>query len=244
MRPGIARMQFRVRARGVRLHACLSPFSATMLALPGHPLLDKTALIGGCARLPLRCDAVRLRAEVEALPAALWGTRGGRVGVHNAAQAVFLRGHAPAEGNLPIADREALEHLPYVREIITSLVQAPPLRCLLAMLPGGAMIAPHIDQADYFSKTIRLHLPVITHPQAWMYCAGFSYRMLPGEIWALNNSNTHAVWNASNELPRTHLICDFLPTPTLLALLANAERDLGVVDETVQSRLFGVQPAA
>jgi hypothetical protein len=215
-----------------------------MLALPGHPLLDKTALIGGCARLPLRCDAVRLRAEVEAMPTALWGTRGGRVGVHNAAQAVFLRGHAPAEGNLPIADREALEHLPYIREIITSLVPAPPLRCLLAMLPAGAMIAPHIDQADYFSKTIRLHLPVITHPQAWMYCAGFSYRMLPGEIWALNNSNTHAVWNASNELPRTHLICDFLPSPALLALLANAERELGVVDEAVQSRLFGVQPAA
>jgi hypothetical protein len=215
-----------------------------MLALPGHPLLDKNALIGGCARLPLKCDAARLRAEVEAMPAALWGTRGGRVGVHNAAQAVFLRGHAPAEGNLPIADREALEHLPYVREIITSLIPAPPLRCLLAMLPAGAMIAPHIDQADYFSKTIRLHLPVITHAQAWMYCAGFSYRMLPGEIWALNNSNTHAVWNASSELPRTHLICDFLPAPELLALLASAERELGVIDETVQSRLFGVQPAA
>ncbi len=215
-----------------------------MLALPGHPLLDKNALIGGCARLPLQCDAARLRAEVEAMPETLWGSRGGRVGVHNAAQAVFLRGHAPAEGNLPIADREALEELPYVREIITRLIPAPPLRCLLAMLPAGAMIAPHIDQADYFSKTIRLHLPVITHPQAWMYCAGFSYRMLPGEIWALNNSNTHAVWNASSELPRTHLICDFLPSPELLALLANAERGLGVVDMNVQNRLFDVQPAA
>ena len=108
-----------------------------MLTLPDHPLLDKAALIGGCARLPLHCDAARLRAEVEAMPAALWGTRGGRVGVHNAAQAVFLRGHAPAEGNLPIADREALEHLPYVRQIITRLIPAPPLRCLLALLPAG-----------------------------------------------------------------------------------------------------------
>ena len=215
-----------------------------MLALPSHPLLDKTALIGGCARLPLRCDAPRLRAEVEAMPESLWGTRGGRVGVHNAAHAVFLRGHAPAEGNLPIADREALELLPYVRQIITSLIPAAPLRCLLAKLPAGAMIAPHIDQADYFSKTIRLHLPVITHEQAWMYCAGFSYHMAPGEIWALNNSNTHAVWNASSELPRTHLICDFLPTPALLALLANAERELGVIDENVLSRLFGAPPAA
>ena len=119
-----------------------------MLALPSHPLLDKTALIGACTRLPLKCDAVRLRTEVEAMPATLWGTRGGRVGVRNAAQAVFLRGHAPAEGNLPVADREALQHLPYVHEIITRLIPAPPLRCLLALLPAGAVIAPHIDHAE------------------------------------------------------------------------------------------------
>ena len=215
-----------------------------MLALPGQPLLDKTALIGGCARLPLRCDVARLRAEVEALPASMWGTRGGRVGVHNAAQAIFLRGHAPAEGNLPIEPREPLAQLAYVREIIETLIPATPLRCLLALLPAGAMIAPHIDQADYFSKTIRIHIPVITHAQAWMYCNGASYRMAPGEIWALNNSATHAVWNASDEAARTHLICDFLGSPALFDLLARAERDLGVDDAGVHERLFGAQPAA
>jgi len=215
-----------------------------MLALPNQPLLDKTALIGGCARLPVRCDAARLRAEVEALPAALWGTRGGRVGVHNAAQAIFLRGHAPAEGNLPIEPREALALLPYVREIIETLIPAAPLRCLLALLPPGGVIAPHIDQADYFSKTIRIHVPVATHAQAWMYCAGRSYRMAPGEIWALNNSAVHAVWNASDEVSRTHLICDFLGSAPLFDLLARADRDLGIVDAAVHERLFGAQPAA
>lgn len=209
-----------------------------MLTLPGHPLLDKIALIGGCARLPLRCDADRLRAEIAALPASFWGTRGGRVGVHNPAQAVFLRGHAPAEGNLPVEDREALAYLPYAREIITQLIPAPPLRCLLALLPGGAVIAPHIDQADYFSKTIRIHVPVTTHAQAWMYCDGRSYRMAPGEIWALNNSTTHGVWNADPDVSRMHMICDFLPTPALLDLLAHADRDLGVVDAAVHERLF------
>lgn len=215
-----------------------------MLDLSNYQVLDKVALIGACARLPLPCDAERLRAEVAALPAALWGTRGGRVGVHNAAQAIFLRGHAPAEGPLPIEDREALTLLPYARQIITALIPAPPLRCLLAMLPAGAVIAPHIDQAEYFSKTIRIHVPVTTHAQAWMYCAGRSYRMLPGEIWALNNSTTHAVWNADPSLPRTHMICDFLPTPALLALLTDAERELGVIDAQVNERLFAAQPAA
>lgn len=215
-----------------------------MLSLPNHPLLDKAALIGGCARLPLRCDAPRLRAEVEALPASLWGTRGGRVGVHTAAQAIFLRGHAPAEGDLPIEEREPLALLPHVRQIIQTLIPAEPLRCLLALLPAGAVIAPHIDQAEYFSKTIRIHIPVSTHAQAWMYCAGRSYRMAPGEIWALNNSATHAVWNASADTPRTHLICDFLGSAPLFDLLARADHDLGVVDAAVENRLFGAQPAA
>jgi len=43
-----------------------------MLMLPGHPLLNKTALIGGCARLPVRVDAQRLQAEVASIPAEMW----------------------------------------------------------------------------------------------------------------------------------------------------------------------------
>jgi hypothetical protein len=190
----------------------------------------------------VRVDAERLQAEVASIPAELWLSRGGRVGVHNPAQAIFLRGHAPAEGNLPIEDREALRHVPYVREFMTRLIAAQPLRCLLARLPGGAIIAAHTDQADYFSKTIRIHVPVTTHASAWMYCAERSYRMQPGEAWALNNSTVHGVWNADPERSRTHLICDFLISPALLDLLARAERDLGTVETAVHERVYGLQP--
>ncbi len=33
-----------------------------MLDLPGHPVIDKTTLVGGCLRLPVRIDAQRLAA--------------------------------------------------------------------------------------------------------------------------------------------------------------------------------------
>jgi hypothetical protein len=189
-------------------------------------------------------DAERLQAEVASIPAEMWLSRGGRVGVHNPAQAIFLRGHAPAEGNLPVEDREALRHVPYVREFMTRLIAAPPLRCLLARLPGGAIIAAHTDQADYFSKTIRVHVPVSTHAMAWMYCAERSYRMQPGEAWALNNSTVHGVWNADPQRSRTHLICDFLTSPALLDLLARAERDLGTVEAAVHERVYAPLPTA
>jgi len=209
-----------------------------MLAIPGQPLLDKNRLIGGCVRLAIPCDRERLQADVAALPERFWGTRGGRVGVHNPAQAVFLRGHAPAEGDLPIEEREPLAHLPYVRDLIHRIIPAPPMRCLLAKLPGGAVIAPHVDQAPYFGQTIRIHVPIVTHPEMWMFCADAIYHMAEGEVWALNNSTLHAVWNADPERARTHLICDFLPTEALVKLLATGERDLGVDDERVKARLF------
>src|SRR5262245_9879122 len=98
-----------------------------MLDFPGQAVLDKAALIGTCARLPLDIDAARLSREIQALPSSFWGSTGGRVGVHRAADAVFLRGHAPAEGDLPITDRPALELLPYARELITELLAAPAL---------------------------------------------------------------------------------------------------------------------
>lgn len=201
-----------------------------MLALPDHPLLDKQALIGGCVRLGLRVDAARLRAEIEAMPAETWGNRGGgRIGVHRPAEAVFFRGYAPADGELPIEDRAELALVPYVREIIEQLVPAPVMRCLAARLRAGGIIAPHIDLPDYFGKTIRLHIPVITDPSVLMVAQERCYRMQPGEVWALNNSGLHAVVNGWDS-PRTHLICDFLSSPELLRLLREGERGLGFED--------------
>jgi len=203
-----------------------------MLDLPDQPVLDKMALIGGCVRLGLTIDATRLAAEVAALPASVWDVRGGRSrypsqGVHQAAETVFLRGYAPAEGDIPIEDRPVLDPLPYVRQLIEHGVGSRPQRCLLARLPAGGIVAPHIDRAPYFSKTLRVHVPVQSHDRVWMICDGLAYLMKPGEAWVLNNTTVHGVWNAHPTLSRTHLICDFLPDAGLLELLARGERGLG-----------------
>jgi hypothetical protein len=188
-------------------------------------------------RLRLKIDAGRLVDEVAALPDSLWGTRGGRVGVHKVSEALFLRGFAPAEGDKPVDDRSALDLLPYARFIIEQVVPAAPLRCLLARLPAGASIAPHIDLAPYFSKTLRIHVPVETNPSVHMIAGGLCYSMRPGEVWVLNNSAPHAVWNAHPTDSRTHLICDFLPSAALLELLRLGERDLGLWRPDVDGHL-------
>ena len=199
-----------------------------MLDLPNCSVLDKDSLLGGCVKLPIAIDAARLLDEYRKLPEALWGTRGGRVGVHNAAEAVFLRGYAPAEGELPIEDRPALQHLPYVRHLIKETIPAPVYRCLLAKLPASAVVAPHIDRAPYFSKTLRIHIPIETHSGAWMMCANKYYAMRAGECWVINNSTLHGVWNADRSRPRTHMICDFSASPALLDIVAAGEKDLAL----------------
>ncbi len=148
-----------------------SPFTARDHPVPiaESPVLDKAALIGGCARLRESCDPVRLAAEVAALPARYWGGSGGRTGPQASAQAVFLRGHAPAEGRLPIEDREALDHLPYVRELITSVIPASPSRCLLALLPAGEIVSPHVDEGKILVRPIRLDMPVVPTARVWMF---------------------------------------------------------------------------
>jgi len=203
-----------------------------MRDLPDQPVLDKMVLIGGCVRLGLMIDATRLAAEVAALPDSVWDVRGGRSrypsqGVHQAAETVFLRGYAPAEGDIPVEDRPTLDLLPYVRQLIERDVGSRPQRCLLARLPAGGIVAPHIDRAPYFSKTLRVHVPVQSHDRVWMICDGLAYLMKPGEAWVLNNTTVHGVWNAHQTLSRTHLICDFLPDPRLLERLAQGERGLG-----------------
>lgn len=206
-----------------------------MLDLPGVPALDKHALIGGCVRLRARADVSRLRDELDALPPELWGTRGGRVGVHSVAESIFLRGYAPAEGERPIEDRDTLARTPYVRALIHDELPGRPMRCLLAKLPAGARIAPHIDRAPYFHQTVRLHVPIATNSEVHMLCAGRVYRMAAGEIWSINNVAVHGVWNRHASESRTHLICDFVPDDRLLAALAQAEHNLGVVDRDVEA---------
>jgi hypothetical protein len=208
-----------------------------VVQLPEVPSIAKQSLFAGCIRLPIVLDADRLQAEVSALPEALWGNRGGRIGVHMAAEAIFLRGYAPAEGDLPIEDRESLRLLPYVSGFIHSMVPAPPMRSLIAKLPAGALIPAHVDRADYFSKTIRIHVPIVTNDRVAMFCGGKTYRMKVGEAWLLNNSAIHGVWNAHSSMSRTHLISDFIPSQPLLDLIKAGDPGLGEADPITEQML-------
>ena len=198
-----------------------------MIAMSEYSKLKKHDLIGTCVKLPISFDVKKLIDDFSSIAPDLWGSRGGRVGVHVQAEAVFLRGYAPAQGNLPIEDRPVLEQLPYAKHLIHQLFCAQPMRCLFAKLKANGQVPLHIDNGEYFEKTIRIHFPVVTNPKAKMLVGGKEFSMQVGEIWAINNCTVHGVVNAHESEARTHLICDYLPSDKLLKLLSGGEHDLG-----------------
>ena len=200
------------------------PFLAV---LDDYGPVDKHTLVGGCSRLDMQVDAERLAAEFETIPDDAWGSRAGRVNLHQKANAIFLRGYARAEGFKPVEDRSILASLPYMRELINEKIGTKPLRCLLARLGPGDWIRQHVDYGPYFDKTVRIHVPVMTNDHVDMYVHEHCYHMRVGEVWAINNLARHAVYNGDESIYRTHIICDFLPEPDILERVARADTNLG-----------------
>lgn len=187
-------------------------------------ILDKARLIGSCVLLPVEFDTGALLDEFFAISKNQWGTKGGRVGVHLQAEAIFLRGFAPAEGDLPIEDRPLLATLPAFRSVIYNLFDAQPLRCLLAKLQPSGVIPKHIDKGGYFDRTLRIHIPIVTNEQSTMTVNEREFHMRVGEVWVINNCAVHGVENGHPTEARTHLICDYLPSEHLLGLLESGRR--------------------
>lgn len=190
----------------------------------------------GAIRLPLTYDAQRLAAEVAALAEEEWGVNGRVAPAFANTQAVFLKGFAAASGNASVEDREILSELPYVRELIYSLVPAEPQNCVLSYLPPGVDVGLHVDQGEYFQNTLRVHFPVTTNELVTMYF-GACFQLQPGEVWLLNNCAVHGVENAHPSKGRIHLICDYLPSPALLDMARSAPVSQGETSGDLPDKL-------
>ena len=187
-------------------------------------------------KLPLTYDFQRLAKEVKQISDDEWGANGRTAPAFTNTQAIFLKGYAAAERNPSKDDRPALQQLPYTKELIYSLIPARPQNCVLSYLPPRVNVGLHIDRGEYFNQTLRIHFPVTTNKKVTMYF-GSCYQMRPGEVWLLNNCAAHGVENAHKTKARIHLICDYLPTPELLALIEKSDRLQGKPSPRLHQKL-------
>lgn len=82
-------------------------------------------------------------------------------------------------------------------------------RALLAMLPPGRKIAPHLDPGWAFTYQERFHWVIDTNPDVQMIVDGETYHFEEGEIWSFDNKKIHSVTNRGSS-PRIHAIFDFV----------------------------------
>jgi hypothetical protein len=101
---------------------------------------------------------------------------------------------------------------PYVRELLEGF-EAPKLRVRFMKLEVGGHIGRHRDRLYGWELPIlRLHIPVTTHAGVEFLLEDRRIDLRPGELWYLNTSKDHEVFN-HGPTERVHLVIDLVNGP-------------------------------
>jgi hypothetical protein len=118
----------------------------------------------------------------------------------------------------PYEPTDALRLTPYFREVLDSL-PCPKGACRLLLLPPGAVIKPHRDDGmSLRTGMLRIHLPIVTHPDVVFLLGGHRCDWREGELWYGDFSREHEVQNRS-PVTRVHMVLDVTVTDALVRML-------------------------
>jgi hypothetical protein len=118
----------------------------------------------------------------------------------------------------PVHATEYGEQLPYLREIIEQRFSVKYLTFARIAVMAECVIFPHRDfvELDDVPKRSRaehrLHVPLVTHEDAYFTEDNLVYQMKVGEVWFLDVTRVHSAAVLS-ENKRVHLILDFADAP-------------------------------
>ncbi|WP_428262326.1 aspartyl/asparaginyl beta-hydroxylase domain-containing protein [Haliangium sp.] len=113
-------------------------------------------------------------------------------------------------------DKPILARLPRLRELLDHGLPAPARLAWLGLSPPGARIFLHRDNTHHWDEHHRVHLPLVTNPEARLCVSGGFVHLPAGSLWAFNNSVPHGAINAGAEA-RIHLMIDLAPSPAVSA---------------------------
>jgi hypothetical protein len=196
-------------------------------------------------RLPGDYEIETMRTEIASIPEELWGEY--RSEEQREVIAIFLKGYPPTQFK-PDEDRPVLSGLPYLRRVLYEDLPGKPRKCLLAWMPPRSTVHMHIDggegMEEYFTSTLRLHIPIFTNPLVHFYLKPRFYELGEGELWLINNRIEHGVINDHSRSGRMHLIVDIEPDDETFALLEAGWRPDGYDDPENLRRLLGTSATA
>jgi hypothetical protein len=174
-------------------------------------------------RLPLDVDVERLASEVAGLERDFARIVPGPFDVKGWDGISLVMGDGRADDTRsPFPSRTgsqptpALERCPRHAELLSAL-GAPILAARLLYLERGGNHGLHRDPIGFPVGGIRIHLPLVTHPDAEMWLGGERMRWGAGELWYADFAFPHRLANPSPVM-RIHLVLDVCITDALLDL--------------------------
>ena len=82
-------------------------------------------------------------------------------------------------------------------------------RIMLANLPAGGFIPPHVDGASTVSRPHKIHVPIVTNSDTFIFVGDERFHLAAGHAYEINNAARHAVTNGGDS-DRIHLIVEYL----------------------------------
>ena len=199
------------------------------MSTPEHA---QPAPLAEATRLACSFDADRLQSELAKVIGHRWNpqrihARGGSIGQAATIDWRVLPLRSPGgdpdrtdpggPGPVDFALTVWMERLPYLRGVLDR-IPAPMNAVRLMALGPGAVSRPHRDPKYALSRGfMRLHIPLVTHPDAVLVLDGVEHCWQPGEFWYGDFSREHLVRN-TGPATRVHAVIDVLPTRELAEL--------------------------
>ncbi|MGH8211707.1 MAG: sulfotransferase [Rhodanobacteraceae bacterium] len=158
-------------------------------------------------QLPLRFDAGRLAAEMQALGDAAWRPHPQKYPGNFALPLIAAKGNAESDSVAgPMRPTPYLEDCPCIRDVLVQL-GAVWGRSRLMKLGPHAEVSVHADTNYYWRERVRVHVPILTHPDVRFVCGTAEVNMAAGECWIFDTWRRHRVINAQSG-ERVHLVAD------------------------------------
>lgn len=177
--------------------------------------------------LPIAVDVGRLASEVAGLEKDFMRTVPGPFDVKGWDGISLVTGDGRAEDTRsPMPSRlgarptAALARCPHHADVLEAL-GAPILSARLLYLDRGGNHGLHRDPIGFPVGGIRIHLPIVTHPDAEMWLGGERMQWPAGELWYADFAYPHRLANPS-PVVRVHLVVDVCITDALLSLFPTA----------------------
>jgi hypothetical protein len=132
-------------------------------------------------------------------------------------------------------DQPNLQLLPRLLHFLDTAFPVKPTLAWLGRIPQGGRIFTHVDNTQHWDEHHRVHVPLITNPQARLCVAGRFLYLQPNRIWLLNNSLPHGALNRGPE--RLHLVLDLPHFAGFDSWLAEANHESGETDAAALAEL-------